>query len=90
MLFRDVLISVESLKVCSTLIENCRKMCFDKNMSRCIFALIEYNMKKFFLERLYIKYDGKLVPDSFLKNQKHNHLFVNDTPHLTELVIKQS
>ena len=90
MLFRDVLISAESLKVCNTLMENCRKMCFDKNMSRCIFALIEYNMKNVFLERLYIKYDGKLVPDSFKKSKAQPLVCQRTLKHLTELVIKQS
>ena len=45
--------------------------------------LIEYNMKKNFLEKSYIKYGGILFPDPFLKNQNWAYLWINNPKFYT-------
>ena len=40
--------------------------------------LIKYNMRNIFLEKSYAKFSGKTeCPDSFLKNQNWDHLWIN-------------
>ena len=38
---------------------------------------IEYNMRKIFIEKLYINEMEKLFPDAFLKNQNLAYLWMN-------------
>ena len=39
--------------------------------------LIEYNMWNIFVEKSYTKCGGETIPDSYLKNQNREYLWIN-------------
>ena len=45
--------------------------------------LIEYNMRKIFIEKLYTKCGGKLFPDPILNNQNLAYLWINSLKFYT-------